>query len=185
MPRFQRASPSTSLDMYCHYTPDKGLGPAFGQKVSQARTAHVLVNRFWPSSAIRCTKEVYRVLTPYYCSMDSSVPVFIKDELPTRELHLCHFGRGRGGLEEDMLEGSTDGAALSEREKEVLTLLAMGESNPSIAKQLHLSPETIRNYTRMARLKLGARSRSHAIAIAALTGQLDKDKIIAEADSKD
>lgn len=64
---------------------------------------------------------------------------------------------------------------LTQREREVMTLLALGESNQTIASKLHLAPETVRNYTRSARQKLGAKSRSHAIAIAARSGQLDID----------
>ena len=62
---------------------------------------------------------------------------------------------------------------LTEREKEVLSMLALGETNTSIAEKLHLSPETVRSHTRSARLRLGARSRSHAIALALQSGQLE------------
>lgn len=62
--------------------------------------------------------------------------------------------------------------SLTEREREVLTMLALGETNSTIAEQLHLSPETVRSHTRSARLRLGARSRSHAIALALQSGQL-------------
>ena len=75
----------------------------------------------------------------------------------------------------DHLLGETPGSALTTRERQVLTLLALGETNQSIAAELHLSPETIRNHTRSARHKLGARSRSHAIAIEVQTSQLDLD----------
>lgn len=74
-------------------------------------------------------------------------------------------------------EVDQDGVArLTDREREVLTMLALGESNASIAKKLHLSQETVRSHTRSARLRLGARSRSHAIALALASGQLDFDQ---------
>jgi len=62
---------------------------------------------------------------------------------------------------------------LTDREREVLTLLALGETNATIASQLHLSAETVRSHTRSARLRLGAKSRSHAITLAIASGQLD------------
>lgn len=62
---------------------------------------------------------------------------------------------------------------LSEREVRILSMLALGETNNSIAQAMHLAPDTVRNYTRSARLKLGAKSRSHAIAVAVASGQLD------------
>lgn len=78
-------------------------------------------------------------------------------------------------LESDLTESESDDGepSLTDREREVLTMLALGETNQTIASELHLSPETVRNYTRSARAKLGARSRSHAIAIAVRHGQLD------------
>jgi DNA-binding NarL/FixJ family response regulator len=54
---------------------------------------------------------------------------------------------------------------LSAREYEVLCLLAEGMSGEAIARQLFLSPETIRTHVRNAMRKLGARTRSHAIAM--------------------
>ena len=69
----------------------------------------------------------------------------------------------------------SDLARLTDREREVLTMLALGENNATIAKKLHLSQETVRSHTRSARLRLGARSRSHAIALALASGQLDLD----------
>ncbi len=74
--------------------------------------------------------------------------------------------------------GAGDGQAierepLSEREREVLELLASGANNNEVAEELGISPETVRNHTRNARRKLGARSRSHAIALAITLGQLE------------
>ena len=57
-------------------------------------------------------------------------------------------------------------AALSKREREVLRLLADGMSGAQIAERLFLSPETIRTHVRNAMAKLGASTRSQAIAIA-------------------
>lgn len=76
-------------------------------------------------------------------------------------------------VSEDVGEASQ---TLTAREREVLALLALGGTNATIAKRLHLSPETVRSHTRSARLRLGARSRSHAIALALQSGQLDLDK---------
>lgn len=72
-------------------------------------------------------------------------------------------------------DGSGDGARepLSGREREVLELLAGGSDNNEVATTLGISPETVRNHTRNARRKLGARSRSHAIALAIALGQLE------------
>ncbi len=73
-------------------------------------------------------------------------------------------------------EGSSSASGrepLSKRELEVLELLAGGANNNEAAEALNISPETVRNHTRNARRKLGARSRSHAIALAIALGQLE------------
>jgi DNA-binding CsgD family transcriptional regulator len=55
---------------------------------------------------------------------------------------------------------------LSNREREVLELLAEGLSGAEIAEKLFLSPETVRTHIRNAMAKLGASTRSHAVALA-------------------
>jgi PAS domain S-box-containing protein len=55
-------------------------------------------------------------------------------------------------------------AALTEREREVLTLVADGASGPEIAEQLHISHQTVRTHVRNAMEKVGARSRAHLVA---------------------
>jgi DNA-binding NarL/FixJ family response regulator len=57
-------------------------------------------------------------------------------------------------------------AALTEREREVLRLLADGHSNEEIGKQLFVSPQTVRTHVRKAMLKLEAETRTHAVATA-------------------
>jgi DNA-binding NarL/FixJ family response regulator len=52
---------------------------------------------------------------------------------------------------------------LSEREREVLSLLAEGRSNPDIARQLYLSPKTVRNHVSNIFTKLQVADRAQAI----------------------
>lgn len=52
---------------------------------------------------------------------------------------------------------------LSEREREILDLVAAGLSNPDIAARLYLSPKTVRNNVSAILTKLRARDRSAAI----------------------
>jgi DNA-binding CsgD family transcriptional regulator len=56
--------------------------------------------------------------------------------------------------------------ALSPREREVFELLAAGLSGAQIADHLVLSPETVRTHIRNGMARLGASTRSHAVAIA-------------------
>jgi PAS domain S-box-containing protein len=68
---------------------------------------------------------------------------------------------------------SRDGTSLSERELEILTLLADGHDNLAIARDLFLSIDTVKSYIRRVLQKLGARSRTHAVALAFRRGLLD------------
>jgi DNA-binding NarL/FixJ family response regulator len=56
--------------------------------------------------------------------------------------------------------------ALTQREREVLRLLADGFSNEEIGKRLFISPETVRTHVRKAMDKLDADTRTQAVAIA-------------------
>jgi len=56
--------------------------------------------------------------------------------------------------------------ALSEREREVLRLLAEGGSYAEIGSTLYLSPDTVRAHAQRAMTKLGARTRTQAVAVA-------------------
>ncbi len=55
---------------------------------------------------------------------------------------------------------------LTRREREILGALAEGMSGAQIAEQLVLSPETVRTHVRNAMSKLGATTRSQAVALA-------------------
>jgi DNA-binding CsgD family transcriptional regulator len=61
---------------------------------------------------------------------------------------------------------------LTEREREVMTLVASGLQGGDIAERLFLSPETVKSHVHNALGKLGAHTRAHAVAIALVTGQI-------------
>jgi DNA-binding NarL/FixJ family response regulator len=52
---------------------------------------------------------------------------------------------------------------LTEREREILDLIAQGQSNPSIARRLALSPKTVANYVSVIFGKLQVADRAEAI----------------------
>ncbi|MDQ3730180.1 MAG: LuxR C-terminal-related transcriptional regulator [Actinomycetota bacterium] len=64
------------------------------------------------------------------------------------------------------------GKPLSGREREVLGFLAEGLSGAAIAELLVLSPETVRTHVRNAMEKLGASTRSQAVALALESGAI-------------
>ncbi len=62
---------------------------------------------------------------------------------------------------------------LSDREIEVLRLLATGLSNAEIAKRLYLSEGTVRNYTSAIFAKLNVSDRTQAVVVALKSGLVD------------
>jgi DNA-binding NarL/FixJ family response regulator len=57
----------------------------------------------------------------------------------------------------------TTQAPLSEREREVVSLIAAGSTNREIAEKLFLSPHTVKEYTSGLYRKLGVRNRAEAV----------------------
>lgn len=55
---------------------------------------------------------------------------------------------------------------LTRRQREIMQLLANGESATFAARELDLSEETVKTHTKHAVARLGARNRTHAVAIA-------------------
>lgn len=63
------------------------------------------------------------------------------------------------------------GVRLTERERSILRLVAGGYSNKEIARSLHLSEGTVKNYMSEVLLKLDCRDRTHAV-LKAITQRL-------------
>jgi DNA-binding CsgD family transcriptional regulator len=59
---------------------------------------------------------------------------------------------------------------LTDREREVLALVAYGLSNDEIALRLHLSPLTVKTHINRAMAKLGVRDRAQLVVIAYQSG---------------
>jgi DNA-binding NarL/FixJ family response regulator len=55
---------------------------------------------------------------------------------------------------------------LTQRQRQILQLLANGESTTVAARELDVSEETVKTHTKHALARLGARNRTHAVAIA-------------------
>jgi len=59
-----------------------------------------------------------------------------------------------------------DVTPLTNRESEVVRLVALGKTGTAIAADLHLSPETVRTHVRNAMAKTGTRTRAQLVATA-------------------
>jgi DNA-binding NarL/FixJ family response regulator len=59
---------------------------------------------------------------------------------------------------------------LTEREREVVSLVARGLSNAEIGQELYISPATAKTHVSRAMMKLAARDRAQLVVIAFETG---------------
>jgi len=66
-----------------------------------------------------------------------------------------------------------DDPGLTRRQREILQLLADGQSTIAVAHGLGLSTETVRTHTKAALARLGAHDRAHAVAIALRSGLIE------------
>jgi DNA-binding NarL/FixJ family response regulator len=66
----------------------------------------------------------------------------------------------------------SEAPGLSERERQVLTLVATGATNREIASELHLSPHTVKEHTSTLYRKLSVRNRAEAVQRAQRLGLL-------------
>jgi DNA-binding CsgD family transcriptional regulator len=64
---------------------------------------------------------------------------------------------------------------LTEREREVLNMVAMGMGSTQIASSLSVSTHTVETHVRHCLAKLGARNRAHAIALGVRAGEIRLD----------
>ena len=106
-------------------------------------------------------------------ALDAGVRGFVLKEAPLADLvrALERVVRGEAYIDPVLAGALVNGradqvASLTQREREVLRMLADGHSNEEIGKRLHISPETVRTHVRKAMSKLDADTRTQAVAIA-------------------
>lgn len=61
---------------------------------------------------------------------------------------------------------------LTARQTDIIARIANGQDDPTMARELGLSNETIRTHVRAIRDKLGARTRAQAVALAHSQGHI-------------
>jgi DNA-binding CsgD family transcriptional regulator len=70
-----------------------------------------------------------------------------------------------------------DRALLTARRLEVLRLAANGNTNAEIAKKLWIAEDSVKSHMRLAYEQLGARDRTHAIAICLVRGLIHPHEV--------
>ena len=73
----------------------------------------------------------------------------------------------------NLIQGRDGGDSLTQREREILQLLADGMSNADVAQRLFISQETVKSHVRHILVKLEADTRTQAVAIALREAMID------------
>ena len=107
-------------------------------------------------------------------ALDAGVRGFVLKEAPLADVSRAIETVARGGVYVDPVlagvlasgEATQQLTMLTQREREVLRLLADGLRNEEIGRRLHIAGETARAHIRNAMRKLDADTRTHAVAMA-------------------
>jgi DNA-binding NarL/FixJ family response regulator len=112
-------------------------------------------------------------------AMELGVEGFVLKEAPLEELVRAVMVAAGGGTYIDPAiarelakPGAAQAAQLTDREWEIIRLLARGLGNEEIGKALFISPATVRTHLRNGMSKLGASTRAQAVAIAYADGRI-------------
>ena len=108
-------------------------------------------------------------------ALDAGASGYLLKDTPSHRLadaiRRVHAG-GRAVDPELAAEAWSEADPLTDRERQVLRLAAEGRSGADIARALHLSEGTVRNYLSEAISKVGARNRVEAARLARAKGWL-------------
>jgi len=112
-------------------------------------------------------------------SLESGAKGYILKEAPHETL-LRAIEKVAGGdtfvdpaLMPNLIQGRDGGDSLTQREREILQLLADGLSNGDVAERLFISQETVKSHVRHILTKLEADTRTQAVAIALREAMID------------
>jgi len=105
-------------------------------------------------------------------ALDAGVRGFVLKEAPLADVSRAIETVAKGGIYVDPVlagvlasgEATQQLSMLTQREREVLRLLADGMRNEEIGRELHIAGETARAHIRNAMRKLDADTRTHAVA---------------------
>lgn len=120
------------------------------------------------SVPIRGPNGQFALFSASHSCTDAEWEEFTRDN--RRDLILIAHDFNKKALEFEPDRAPDNSKALSPREEDAITLLAMGYSRAQVAETLSISEHTLRVYIESARFKLGASNTIHAVAKAISRG---------------
>ncbi|MBK5303491.1 hypothetical protein JFT88_20035 [Bacillus sp. TH86] len=114
------------------------------------------------------TEQSIGMLQEGVCSVERYQGQQVLRELRQRQGAL--FEARSSVLPDELILRSGETGALSQRERQVLELIALGHSNQQIADALFISLHTVKTHARRIHGKLGVERRTQAVAKAKLLG---------------
>jgi DNA-binding NarL/FixJ family response regulator len=122
----------------------------------------------------RIAREVLQAGFHGFLTKDTPLPRFIKSVKAVMEGQVINLPRRDGARpavgDEEQRDAALLAGQLTPRELEVLEILVRGGSNAEIARELGLSPNTVRTHVQSILTKLQVRSRLEAAAFAVRFG---------------
>lgn len=120
------------------------------------------------SVPVRGPKGQFALFTVNHLADDAEWEKFAEQN--RRDLILIAYGYNQKALEFEGDAETGPSKALSPREVDAMTLLAVGYNRAQVASALSISEHTLRVYIESARFKLGAMNTTHAVARAMSQG---------------
>jgi DNA-binding CsgD family transcriptional regulator len=135
--------------------------------------AHAMLDELWAAFLREGTQRgTYELQMPDRARLAVEYSATANVE-PGRHLAILMFAPAGEGEEAPGQSRSPE--LLTERERQVLNLVAMGMGSTWIASALDVSTHTVETHVRHCLAKLGARNRAHAIALGVRAGEIRLD----------
>jgi two-component system response regulator DesR len=153
------SSAEEALEMCRRYDPHVALVDLFLGEESGAELCEA-IRRESPSTRVLLISGAGWISPP--AARAAGASGFVSKDSSAHDVAMAVRAVGRGGTV-FAPRAEQPSTLLTEREREVLTLMASGATNKEIAQRLYLSPHTIKEHTSALYRKLKVRNRAEAV----------------------
>jgi DNA-binding NarL/FixJ family response regulator len=158
-----------ALEMCRRYDPHVALVDLFLAGDSGADVCETL-RREWPSTRVLLVSGAGRISAS--AAQAAGASGFVSKDWDAEDVVRAVRMVAKGMTVFEPQPDTPSAVPLSEREREVLDLIAAGSTNREIAARLFLSPHTVKEHTSAVYRKLGVRNRAEAVKRAQHLGLL-------------